>query len=104
MESNKHELVVCIVDAGFSQNVMEAAREAGAKGGSILRARGTANPEAEEFFSITIQPDKEILIILVPSPIKDKVLQAVYKEGGIATDAHGIAFSLPVSRTTTIKE
>ena len=104
MEEHKHELIVCIVNAGFSQNVMEAARGAGAKGGTILRARGSANPEAEEFFSINIQPDKEVLMILIPKAIKDDVLKAIYKDCGLADEAKGIAFSLPVNRTTTIKE
>ena len=104
MEDHQHELIVCIVNAGFSQNVMEAARSAGAQGGTILRARGTANPEAEEFFSIHIQPDKEVLMILVPKAIKDDVLKAVYKDCGLADEAMGIAFSLPVNHTTTIKE
>lgn len=104
MAENMFELVVCIVNTGFSQIVMEAARKAGAKGGTILRARGTANPEAEEFFNINIQPDKEMLILLVPGSIKDAVLHAVYQVCGTGTEAAGIAFSLPVSRTTTIKE
>jgi nitrogen regulatory protein PII len=104
MEEHKHELIVCIVNAGFSQNVMEAARAAGAQGGTILRARGSANPEAEEFFSINIQSDKELLLILVPKGIKDDVMKAVYKDCGLADEAMGIAFSLPVNRTTTIKE
>ncbi|MBO6028889.1 MAG: hypothetical protein J6P75_06755 [Bacteroidales bacterium] len=104
MEEHKYELIVCIVNAGFSQNVMESARGAGAQGGTILRARGSANPEAEEFFSINIQPDKEVLLILVPKAIKDNVLKAVYKDCGLADEAKGIAFSLPVNRTTTIKE
>ncbi len=104
MAENKFELVVCIVNAGFSQMVMQAARNAGAKGGTILHARGSANPEAEEFFNIEIQPDKEMLLLLVPGTIKDAVLRAVYKVSGTGTDAAGIAFSLPVSRTTTIKE
>lgn len=100
---NQFELVVCIVNAGFSQNVMEAARAAGAQGGTILRARGSANPEAEEFFNIIIQPDKEVLLILVPKGIKDEVIRAVYKDAGLGQEAQGIAFSLPVNRTTTIK-
>ena len=83
---------------------MEAARPAGAKGGTIVRARGTANPEAEEFFSINIQADKEVLLILVPKGIKDDVLKAIYKDRGLADEAKGIAFSLHVNRTTTIKE
>lgn len=104
MDNHQHELVVCIVDAGYSQNVMEAARSAGAKGGTIVRARGSANPEAEEFFKIHVQPDKEVLLILVPKDVKDDVLKAIYKNCGLGKDAQGIVFSLPVNRTTTIKE
>ena len=104
MEEHKYELIVCIVKAGFSQNVMEAARAAGAQGGTILRARGAANPEAEEFFNINIQADKEMVLILVPKTIKDDVLKAIYKDCGLGDEARGIAFTLPVHRTTTIKE
>jgi hypothetical protein len=96
----KFELIMCIVNAGFSQNVMAAARKAGARGGSILRGRGSANPESEEFFNITIQPDKEVILILTASDGKDKILKAIYKESGLTTDANGIAFSIPVERTT----
>ena len=104
MAEKKHDVVVCIVNAGLSQNVMEAARGAGAKGGTILRARGSAHPEAEDFFHITVQPDKEVVLILVPSDIKDAVMKAVYKDAGVGTEAKGFIFSLPVSRTTDIKE
>ena len=104
MAEHNYELIVCIVNAGFSQNVMESARAAGAQGGTILRARGSANPEAEEFFNINIQADKEMVMILVPKDIKDDVLKAVYKDCGLGDEARGIAFSLPVNRTTTIKE
>ena len=97
---NRQELLICIVNAGFSQNVMEAARNAGAKGGTVLRARGSANPESEEFFNINIQPDKEVVMIVVPKGIKDEVERAVYKKAGIAEEAKGIIFSLPVSRST----
>ena len=100
MDEKKYEMVVCIVNAGYSQNVMDAARQAGARGGTILRGRGSANPEAEEFFNITIQPDKEVVLILVSASIKDDVLKAVYKNSGLSTEGQGIAFSLPVSRTT----
>lgn len=104
MDEKKYEMVVCIVNAGYSQNVVEAARAAGARGGTVIRARGTANPEAEEFFNIHVQPEKELLMILVPKAIKDEVMRAVYKEASLAAEAQGIAFSLPVSHTTTIKE
>ena len=99
-DEKKFELVVCIVNAGYSENVMKAARSAGARGGSIVRGRGSANPESEEFFGVTIQPDKEIVLVLVSADIKDAVLKAVYKNAGLSTEGVGIVFSLPVSRTT----
>lgn len=104
MDEKKYELVICIVNAGFSQNVVEAARDAGARGGTVLRARGTANPEAEEFFNIHIQPEKEMVMMIVPKAIKDEVIRSVYQNAGLAAEAQGIVFSLPVSHTTTIKE
>jgi len=97
---NKYELIVCIVNAGFSQSVAEAATKAGARGGSVIKGRGTANPEAEEFFNISIQPNKEVVFILVTADIKDAVMRSIYKESGLSTNGQGIAFSLPVSRTT----
>ena len=93
---SKHELVLCIVNAGFSETVMDAAKEAGARGGTVIHARGTANREAEQFFNITIQPDKEIVMILVSKDIKDAVLHALYQGAGLKTAGQGIAFSLPV--------
>ena len=100
MAEKKFELVVCIVNAGYSENVMKAARSAGARGGSIVRGRGSANPESEEFFGVTIQPDKEIVLVLVTADIKDAVLKIIYKNAGLSTEGAGIVFSLPVSRTT----
>ena len=91
-----YELILCIVNTGFSETVMDAAKEVGARGGTVIHARGTANKEAEKFFHITIQPDKEIVMILAPSDIKDDILHAVYKAAGLKTAGQGIAFSLSV--------
>ena len=96
MANNKFEMIMCIVNTGFSETVMDAAKEVGARGGTVIHARGTANKEAEQFFHITIQPDKEIVMILVPADIKDKVLHALYQHAGLKTEGQGIAFSLPV--------
>ena len=104
MDERKYEMILCIVNAGFSGQVMDAAKEAGAKGGTLLRGRGTANREAEEFFHIAIQPDKEIVMILVPEEIKDPVLKSIYKEAGLGTAGQGIAFSLAVDKTVGLSE
>ena len=92
----KYEMIVCIVNTGYSDLVMNAAREYGAKGGTVFSARGTANQEAESFFKITIQPEKEAVMILVPSKIKDDVLHALYQKVGLQTPGQGIAMALPV--------
>ena len=96
MSASKHEMIMCIVNAGFSETVMEAAKSAGARGGTILNGRGTANKEAESFFHIAIQPEKEVVMILVDKEIKDSVLHALYQKAGLDTMGQGIAFSLPV--------
>lgn len=93
---SKYQVIFCIVNSGFSETVMDAAKEEGARGGTVLHARGTANKEAEQFFHITVEPDKEIVMILVPARIKDNVLHAIYRAAGLKTEGQGIAFSMPV--------
>ncbi len=101
---NDYELVFCIVNAGFSDTVMDAAREVGARGGTVIHARGTANKEAEKYFRITIQPDKDIVMILVPANIKDDVLHAVYRNAGLKTAGQGIAFSMAVDEAVGLSD
>lgn len=96
MKSYKHEMIMCIVNSGFSETVMDAAREFGAKGGTVIRGRGTANVEAEKLYGIAIQPDKEIVLILVDTAIKNDILHAIYKAAGLKTPGQGIAFAVPV--------
>ena len=91
-----YEVVVCIVNAGYSDLVMEAARDVGARGGTVIHAKGTANKEAEQYFKITIQPDKEMVLILVPEDIKDNVLHSIYKTAGLKSEGQGLAFSMAV--------
>lgn len=92
----EYEMIVCIVNAGFSEAVMDAAKEFGARGGTVLSARGTAAQEAEKIFKITIQPEKEMVMILVPTKLRDDILHALYRSVGLKTPGQGIAFSLPV--------
>lgn len=99
----KFELIIVLINAGYSEVVMEAAREAGAKGGTIIHARGTGTADMEKKYNIIITPDKEMILILANLKIKDKVLSAVYKVAGLGTEGQGIAFSLPVSDVVGLK-
>ncbi len=96
MANFTHEAIFCIVNSGYSEAVMDAAKKFGARGGTVINARGTAGKEAETFFHITIEPEKEIVMIVVPNQIKDDVLKALYDEVGLDTPGQGIAFCLPV--------
>lgn len=96
MSDKQHQVIVCIVNNGFADEAMDAARAVGARGGTVMSARGTANIEAEKAFQIQIQPEKEMIMILVSEDIKEDVMHALYRSVGTHTPAHGIAFAMPV--------
>lgn len=96
MEKVKNEMIVCIINEGFSDVVMIAAKNAGAKGGTVLNARGTGNAEIEKYFGISITPEKEVVFIVCKAEEKDAIAKAIYKDAGLDTKGQGIVFSLPV--------
>ena len=97
MNTNNHEVIFAIVNAGFAEEAMDVAREQGVRGGTILNARGVARANEAAFFGITIHHEKEILMMVVEKDIRDNVLNALYKQMGMAKKAQGIVFALPVS-------
>ena len=97
MKTNNHEVIFAIINAGFAEDAMHVAREQGVRGGTILNARGVVNENAAAFFGITLHADKEILMMVVDKDIRDKVLNALYKEMSMSKKSQGIVFSLPVS-------
>ena len=92
----KYELIICIINQGFAEAAMSAARECGAGGGTILNARGSAREDAESMFNITITPEKELIFILAKEELKDNILHALYQKCGLNSPGQGIAFTLPV--------
>ena len=96
MSDKQYQVIVCIVNNGSADEAMDAARAVGARGGTVMSARGTANIEAEKAFQIQIQPEKEMIMILVSEDIKEDVMHALYRSVGTHTPAHGIAFAMPV--------
>ena len=100
---NSFELIVVFVNQGFSDIIMDAARNEGARGGTIVHARGTGTKDMEKRFGIIITPNKEMIMILVSKEIKENVMNAIYKVAGLANDGQGIVFSLPVSDVVGLK-
>ena len=99
MKTNDYEVIFAIVNEGYAEDVMDVARQQGARGGTILNARGVAREEAAAFFGISLNIEKEIVMMVVHKDIKNDILNAIYKEMGMAKKAQGIAFSLPVTDT-----
>ena len=103
-KSSGYELIIAIVNSGYSSLVMDAATSVGARGGTVLHAHGTTNKEAEEFFKISIQHEKDTVLLVVPSNIKDDVLHAIYQKAGLSSEGQGIAFSVTVGDVVGVKK
>ena len=91
-----YSLVVIISEKGCSDMVMDAAREAGARGGTVVHAKGTGKEFAAKFFGVSIAAEKEIVYIVTRRSDKDAIMKSVIEKAGPATDAKAAVFSLPV--------
>ena len=98
-----YSLIVTLVNRGFSDEVMNAARNAGAKGGTIINAHGTNLGDEERFFGISIQPEKEIVLILTTDENRPVIMSEIVTHIGLGTAGAGITFSLPVTDVEGIK-
>ncbi len=90
------DLIITIVNRGFNDVVMDAARSAGATGGTVLHARGAGIHEAEKFFGISIQPEKDVVLILAKREEKKQIMNAIRNEVGLNKEGKGLSFSMPV--------
>lgn len=97
------ELIIALCNVGFSEAVMEAAKNNGARGGTITHARGTANSDIEKKYGVYVTPDKEMVLIVVPTKIRDKVLNAIYASVAQGQPGNCIAFSLPIENAVGIR-
>ena len=97
------EALFVVINTGFAATVMNAVREAGANGGTIVHGRGAGSVLAQKKYGIAITPEKEIIIILVNKKDADKIMNAIYTVAGVGTPAAGIIFSLPAERVAGLK-
>ena len=101
-ENIEFELIITIVDKGQCGKVIEASKEAGAEGGTIITGRGSGVHEKAKLFSFTIEPEKDIILTLVPKDRTQKVLEAIVKASELNEPGKGIAFVVDVERVTGI--
>lgn len=93
----RYELILAIANEGCTDMVMDAARAAGARGGTVLHGKGTGAKNAENFFKVSIASEKEMILIVAAAEQKSAIMSSIVKTAGPGTDAGTIVFSLPVS-------
>ena len=100
----KHELIVAILNEGQSDSVMNAAREAGATGGTVLHAKGTGSRETGKFLNVSIAEEKDMVYIVAKAEEKAAIMGAINEKAGPGTRAGAICFSLPISAVVGLRE
>jgi len=93
----EYELIVTVVNAGFAATAMDAARDAGAGGGTVLHAKGTSNMRGEKFYNMRFADEKDMIYIVAHKSEKAAVMKALNAKVGPASEARGICFTLPIS-------
>lgn len=92
-----YELIIAIAEEGYTDMVMNAARAAGARGGTVLHGKGTGVKGVEKFYNISIASEREVILIIAPSEEKSDIMRSILKEAGPDTEADTHVFSLPVT-------
>ena len=98
-----HDLIVVIANQGSTDLVMDAAREAGATGGTVIHAKGTGMEGAEKFLGISLAAEKEMIYIVVHRDKRNEIMSAIMRDAGMASKAKSICFTLPVSATAGLR-
>ena len=99
-----HELIVVITKQGYTDQVMDAARAAGATGGTTVHAKGTGAELARKFLGVSIASEKELVFILTRNETRNPIMKAIMTEAGMQTEAQSLVFSLPVSDLAGLRQ
>ena len=103
LKDTSHELIVVIAEQGYTNLIMDAARGAGAYGGTVIHAKGTGKEAAEKFMGVSLALEKEIIYIVTKTEQKNAIMSAIMKEAGLESKAKAVTFSLPVTDTAGLR-
>ena len=95
--SYAYELIIVVAREGQTDLVMNAARAAGARGGTVLHGKGTGAKSDPKFHNISIAEEKEVILIVSKSEEKSEIMRSILKKAGPDTPAGAIVFSLPAT-------
>ena len=104
MQNENYEMIMCIVNAGCTDTVMDAARAAGASGGTVIHGRQVGDETAVNFWGISLEDEKEIVMIITDEDHKLPIMKAISSECGVTTEAKGFVVSLPIDRVIGIND
>lgn len=99
-----HELIIVITNQGCTDKVMDAARAAGATGGTSVHAKGTGAELARKFLGVSIAAERELIFILARAEDRSPIMKAVMSQAGIHSAAQSMAFSMPVSDIAGLRQ
>lgn len=99
----EHELIIVILNEGHSDFVMDAARAAGAGGGTVLHAKGTGGTRGEKFFSVSLADEKDMIYIIAHKDEKAAIMRSINEQAGPGSKAGAICFSLPISSVAGLR-
>ncbi len=103
-DEKSYELVVLIVSEGYASVAMDAAKKVGAGGGTLINGIGLGSKEATKFLGITIEPEKDVVLILVDKEEKRKVMEEITHVVGLSQEGRGICFSIPVDNVVGLSQ
>lgn len=103
LKNTNHELIIVIAEQGYTNQIMDAARAAGANGGTVIHAKGTGMEAAEKFMGVSLAAEKELIFIVSKTGEKNAIMQAVMTAAGLDSKAKAITFSLPVTDTAGLR-
>lgn len=103
LKDTVYELIVVIANQGYTELAMDAARSAGAYGGTVIHAKGTGMEQAERFMGVSLASEKEIIFIVAKKEQKNDIMKAVMEQAGMQSKAKSIVFSLPVTDTAGLR-
>lgn len=99
MKDLDYEAIFAIVDKGLSHEVVEAAQEAGSRGGTIVHGRGAGNTKKAKLFNLEIEPEKDIVLILSKAEQSKAIIDSIKKDLDMSDPGKGIIFVLDVNQT-----
>lgn len=103
LKNTVHDLIIVIAEQGYTNMIMDAARSAGAYGGTVVHAKGTGMEAAEKFMGVSLAAEKEMVFIVTKTEQKNAIMQAIMKDAGLDSKAKSIVFSLPVTDTAGLR-